>query len=69
MTPEHFWRFAGNGVDLDADLFALPSRFYLLMVALDASDDADVEELEKTSLYKCSELSTSRKYTLYIELC
>ena len=47
MSSEHLGRFAGDGVDFDADLLALPGRLNLFVVALDARHDANVEKLKR----------------------
>ena len=47
MSSEHLGGLAGDGIDLHANLFAFPGRLDLLVVALDACHDADVQELLK----------------------
>ena len=49
MSTEHFGRLAGNRINLDANFFPFPGGLHLLVVALDARHDADVQELKKNN--------------------
>lgn len=45
MTTEHLGRFSRHGLDFDADLLALPSRFHGLVIVLYTRYHAQVNEL------------------------
>ena len=45
MSSEHFWGFAGDGLDLDTNFFALSSRLDFFVIRFDTRHDANVQEL------------------------
>ena len=47
MSSEHFWGFAGDGLDLDTNFFALSSRLHFFVIRFDTRHDANVQELEE----------------------
>jgi hypothetical protein len=47
MAAKHFGRFAGKGIDFDTNFIALPGRFNLFVIVLNARHDTHVQKLKR----------------------